>query len=250
MAKSLARKVAPAKKVVPAKKPVAKKAAKPAAKKPVAKLVKKSSPAKTVKKPAKPIAKKTSQKPATKAQPMTSKKPAAKATAKPAAKTISKVLIKAPAIKEAPPKPKIKREYKPAKLPAGYKPTVSEPYMNPQQEEYFRQKLLVWRKELMAESRETLDHLHEENWHQADIADRASLETEAGVELRTRNRYLKLVSKIDAAIRRIEEGDYGYCEETGDPIGLKRLEARPVATLSIEAQERHEKNEKQYTDED
>ena len=122
--------------------------------------------------------------------------------------------------------------------------------MNPQQEEYFRQKLLAWRKELMAESRETLDHLHEENWHQADIADRASLETEAGVELRTRNRYLKLVSKIDAAIRRIEEGDYGYCEETGDPIGLKRLEARPVATLSIEAQERHERNEKQYTDED
>ena len=249
MAKSLAKKIAPAKKMVPAKKPVAKKAAKPAAKKPVAKLVKKSSPAKNVKKPTKPIAKKTSQKPATKAQTMTSKKPAAKATAKPAAKTTSKVLIKAPTVKETP-KPKIKREYKPAKLSAGYKPTVSEPYMNPQQEEYFRQKLLAWRKELMAESRETLDHLHEENWHQADIADRASLETEAGVELRTRNRYLKLVSKIDAAIRRIEEGDSGDCEETGDPIGLKRLEARPVATLSIEAQERHEKNEKQYTDED
>ena len=143
-----------------------------------------------------------------------------------------------------------KGEYKPAKLPAGYKPTEKEEYMNAQQQEYFRQKLLAWRKELMDESRETLDHLHEENWHQADIADRASLETEAGVELRTRNRYLKLVSKIDSAIRRIEEGEYGYCEETGDPIGLKRLEARPVATLSIEAQERHEKNEKQYTDED
>ena len=122
--------------------------------------------------------------------------------------------------------------------------------MNPQQEEYFRQKLLAWRKSLMDESRETLDHLHEENWHQADIADRASLETEAGVELRTRNRYLKLISKIDSAIARIEQGDYGYCEETGEPIGLKRLEARPVATLSIEAQERHEKIEKQYTDED
>lgn len=122
--------------------------------------------------------------------------------------------------------------------------------MNPVQEEYFRQKLLAWRKELMAESRETLDHLHEENWHQADIADRASLETEAGVELRTRNRYLKLISKIDAAIRRIEDGEYGYCEESGEPIGLKRLEARPVATLSIEAQERHEKSEKQYVDED
>lgn len=158
---------------------------------------------------------------------------------------------KAPA--KTAPKPvsvKPKREYKPAKLPAGYKPTASEEYMNPQQEEYFRQKLLAWRKSLMDESRETLDHLHEENWHQADIADRAALETEAGVELRTRNRYLKLVSKIDAAIRRIEDGEYGYCEESGEPIGLKRLEARPVATLSIEAQERHEKNEKQYTDDD
>lgn len=145
---------------------------------------------------------------------------------------------------------KPKRDYKPAKLPAGYKPTASEEYMNPVQQEYFRQKLLAWRKALMDESRETLDHLHEENWHQADIADRASLETEAGVELRTRNRYLKLISKIDSAIRRIEEGEYGYCEETGEPIGIKRLEARPVATLSIEAQERHEKNEKQYVDED
>ncbi len=122
--------------------------------------------------------------------------------------------------------------------------------MNAQQVEYFRQKLLAWRKELLAESNETLEHLHEENWHQADIADRASLETEAGVELRTRNRYLKLISKIDSALRRIEQGEYGYCEETGEPIGLKRLEARPVATMSIEAQERHEKMEKQYTDED
>lgn len=145
---------------------------------------------------------------------------------------------------------KPKGEYKPVKLPAGYKPTASEEYMSPQQLEYFRQKLLAWRKELMDESRETLDHLHEENWHQADIADRASLETEAGVELRTRNRYLKLISKIDAAIARIEEGEYGYCDETGEPIGLKRLEARPVATLTVEAQERHEKIEKQYTDED
>lgn len=152
---------------------------------------------------------------------------------------------------ETPAKPvKVKTDYKPVKLPEGYKPKESESYMSAQQLEYFRQKLLAWRKELMDESRETLDHLHEENWHQADIADRAALETEAGVELRTRNRYLKLVSKIDAAIRRIEEGEYGYCEETGDPIGLKRLEARPVATLSIEAQERHEKSEKQYIDED
>ena len=122
--------------------------------------------------------------------------------------------------------------------------------MNPQQQEYFRQKLLACRKALMDESRETLDHLHEENWHQADIADRASLETEAGVELRTRNRYLKLISKIDAAVRRIEEGEYGYCEDTGDEIGLKRLEARPVVTRTTEAQERYERAEKQYSDDD
>ncbi len=135
-------------------------------------------------------------------------------------------------------------------LPKGYQPSEKEEYMNPKQLEYFRQKLLGWREELIEESRETIDHLKEENWHEPDIADRASLETEAGVELRTRNRYLKLISKIDKALKRIEAGEYGYCEETGDPIGVKRLEARPIATLSIEAQERHEKMEKQYADED
>lgn len=201
----------------------------------------------TAKKPAKPAAKK----PTAKAEPV--KKPAAKLVAKTAAPA------KAPAAKAAAPKAaapktaapkKPKNDYKPAKLPAGYKPTEKEEYMNPQQMEYFRQKLLTWRKELMDESRETLDHLHEENWHQADIADRASLETEAGVELRTRNRYLKLISKIDSAIRRIEEGDYGYCEDTGDEIGLKRLEARPVVTRTTEAQERYERAEKQYSDDD
>lgn len=139
---------------------------------------------------------------------------------------------------------------KAVKLPADYKPTLKEEYMNDMQLEYFKQKLTAWRQELLDESRETLEHLKEENWHEADIADRASIETEAGVELRTRNRYLKLISKIDAALRRIDTGDYGYCEETGDPIGIKRLEARPIATLSIEAQERHEKMEKQYSDED
>lgn len=224
MAKSSAKKIAkPA-----AKKPVPKK---PAAK-PAAKLVKKVAP--TVK-----SAKKPAQKPS----------PAAKAPAKPAAKPTAKLAVKA-APAPVKPAPKPKNTYKPVKLAPGYKPAASEPYMNANQQEYFRQKLLAWRKSLMDESRETLDHLHEENWHQADIADRASLETEAGVELRTRNRYLKLISKIDSAIARIEEGEYGYCEETGEPIGLKRLEARPVATLSIEAQERHEKIEKQYTDED
>lgn len=135
-------------------------------------------------------------------------------------------------------------------LPKGYKPTEKEEYMNPKQLEYFRQKLVAWRDELMQDSRETIENLKEENWHEPDIADRASLETEAGVELRTRNRYLKLISKIDAALKRIEDGEYGYCEETGEPIGIKRLEARPIASLSIEAQERHEKMEKQYADED
>ena len=135
-------------------------------------------------------------------------------------------------------------------LPKSYKPSEKEEYMNPKQLEYFRRKLMAWREELLQESHETIEHLKEENWHEPDIADRASLETEAGVELRTRNRYLKLISKIDAALRRIEDGSYGYCEVTGDPIGIKRLEARPVATMTVEAQERHEKMEKQYTDEE
>lgn len=208
----------------------------------------------TAKKSVKTPAKKPAAKPAAKAKPKIVKKAtpvkssAAKkpAPAKPAPKAAAKPVA---AAKPAAPK-KPKSDYKPAKLPAGYKPSDKEEYMNPQQQEYFRQKLLGWRKELIAESRETLDHLHEENWHQADIADRASLETEAGVELRTRNRYLKLISKIDSAIRRIEAGEYGWCEEMGEPIGLKRLEARPVATLCIEAQERHERNEKQYSDDD
>lgn len=136
------------------------------------------------------------------------------------------------------------------KLPKGYKPTLKEAYMNDKQLEYFRQKLIAWRTDLLTESNETMEHLKEENWHEADVADRASIETEAGVELRTRNRYLKLVNKIDSALRRIEQGEYGYCDETGEEIGIKRLEARPVATLCIEAQERHEKMEKQYIDED
>lgn len=131
-----------------------------------------------------------------------------------------------------------------------YKPTEKEKYMNAQQLEYFRRKLLKWREELLAESQETINNLKEENWREPDLSDRASLETEAGVELRTRNRYLKLVGKIDAALKRIDKGEYGYCEETGDPIGLKRLEARPIATMTIEAQERHEKQEKQYIDEE
>ncbi len=136
---------------------------------------------------------------------------------------------------------------KPAK---NYQPTESEKYMNDKQLEYFRNKLVTWRDELLAESQETINNLKEENWREPDLSDRASLETEAGVELRTRNRYLKLIGKIDAALKRIEDGTYGYCEETGEPIGIKRLEARPIATMTIEAQERHERMEKQYIDEE
>ncbi len=137
-----------------------------------------------------------------------------------------------------------------AKIAKNYQPTESEKYMNDKQLEYFRHKLVTWRDELLAESQETINNLKEENWREPDLSDRASLETEAGVELRTRNRYLKLIGKIDSALKRIEDGTYGYCEETGEPIGIKRLEARPIATLTIEAQERHERMEKQYIDEE
>jgi DnaK suppressor protein len=136
------------------------------------------------------------------------------------------------------------------RLPKDYRPSEKEPYMGAKQREYFRQKLATWRDELLAESQETINNLKEENWREPDLSDRASLETEAGVELRTRNRYLKLIGKIDSALKRIEDGTYGYCEETGDPIGIKRLEARPIATMTIEAQERHERMEKQYIDEE
>lgn len=144
----------------------------------------------------------------------------------------------------------VKTSVKASKDTKNYKPTEKEEYMNADQLQYFREKLVKWREELIAESQETIASLKEENWREPDLSDRASLETEAGVELRTRNRYLKLIGKIDAALRRIEDGSYGFCEETGEPIGLKRLEARPIATMTIEAQERHEKMEKQYIDEE
>jgi DnaK suppressor protein len=137
-----------------------------------------------------------------------------------------------------------------AKLSKNYQPSESEKYMSARQLEYFKQKLQKWREELLVESQETINNLKEENWREPDLSDRASLETEAGVELRTRNRYLKLIGKIDSALKRIEDGTYGYCEETGEPIGIKRLEARPIATMTIEAQERHERMEKQYIDEE
>lgn len=135
-------------------------------------------------------------------------------------------------------------------LPQGYKPSEDEEYMSPLQLEYFRQKLIKWRNELLAESRDTLEHLREENWNEPDLTDRASVETETSIELRTRDRYRKLIDKIEGAIERINKGEYGYCDETGEQIGLRRLEARPVATLSIEAQTRLEQYEKTHLDED
>ncbi len=133
-------------------------------------------------------------------------------------------------------------------LPPNYSPGEREPFMNPKQREYFRRKLLEWRDDILKETHETILHLQEDNTPEPDIADRASTETERSIELRARDRQRKLVAKIDSALRRIEEGSYGYCDETGEPITLRRLEARPIATLSIEAQERHERREKVYRD--
>ena len=131
----------------------------------------------------------------------------------------------------------------------GYRPSEDEPFMNEQQREYFRQKLLRWKEEILREARETLQHLQSESENHPDLADRASSETDRSIELRARDRQRKLISKIDAALARIEDGTYGYCEETGEPISLRRLEARPIATLSIDAQERHERKEKVHRDE-
>jgi DnaK suppressor protein len=133
-------------------------------------------------------------------------------------------------------------------LSPDYRPSEDEEFMNPQQLEYFRLKLLRWRAELLAESGETQRHLKEESLLKPDLTDRASLETERAIELRTRDRERKLISKIDSAIGRIEDGSYGFCEESDEPIGLRRLEARPTATLSLEAQERHERMERTHRD--
>ena len=127
-----------------------------------------------------------------------------------------------------------------------YRPTEKEPFMNDRQRDYFRDKLLAWKDEILRELKITLQTLQEENVSHPDLADRASSETDRAIELRARDRQRKLISKIDAALQRIEDNTYGYCEETGEPIALKRLEARPIATLSVEAQERHEKREKVY----
>ena len=133
-------------------------------------------------------------------------------------------------------------------LPDDYRPAEDEPFMNDRQQEYFRRKLHEWNHELLAESRDTIEGLQDNTRNIPDVADRASEETDRALELRTRDRQRKLVAKIDSAIRRIDEGEYGYCEVTGEPISLKRLDARPIATMSLEAQERHERREKVHRD--
>jgi DnaK suppressor protein len=128
----------------------------------------------------------------------------------------------------------------------GYRPTEDEPFMNERQREYFRRKLSGWKHDIIREAQETLAALQSENENHPDLADRASSETDRAIELRARDRQRKLIAKIDAALARIDEGTYGFCEETGEPISIRRLEARPIATLSIEAQERHERHERVY----
>ena len=134
-------------------------------------------------------------------------------------------------------------------LAPGYRPAETEPFMNEMHRAYFRKRLIEWKDDILRQTRETLAILHEDSTQHADLADRATSETDRATELRTRDRQRKLISKIDAALSRIEDGTYGFCEDTGEPIGLKRLDARPIATLSVEAQERHERREKVYREE-
>lgn len=133
-------------------------------------------------------------------------------------------------------------------IDSDYRPSEDEPFMNDRQRDYFRRKLIGWREDLLRESRDTLAALQSENENHPDLADRASSETDRAIELRARDRQRKLISKIEAALARLDDGSYGYCEETGEPISLKRLDARPIATLSVEAQERHERRERVYRD--
>ena len=134
-------------------------------------------------------------------------------------------------------------------LPEDYRPAEDEPFMNERQLEYFRRKLIIWKNDLLADTRDTVAGLQDGTRNIPDVADRASEETDRALELRTRDRQRKLVAKIDSALRRIDEGEYGYCEVTGEPISLKRLDARPIATMSLEAQERHERRERVHRDE-
>jgi DnaK suppressor protein len=195
---------------------------------------------------AKPAPVKSSKvKTATAAKPATKKAPAAKVAAQPAAAPKPASKKSEGTNKKMAPRVKIADIV----LPAGYKPSDDEPFMNDLHKAYFRKRLLDWKDEILRQTRETLAILHEDSTQHADLADRATSETDRATELRTRDRQRKLIAKIDAAVGRIEDGTYGYCEDTGEPIGLKRLDARPIATLSVEAQERHERRERVYREE-
>lgn len=223
------------------------------------KAVPKAAKAKAAQKPApraaaKPAGAKSagSKSPARKAAPLKSRaaKPAAtsktppKAPAKPAA---AKAKPKIRTIDKAQDKKlTAKASTSAIVLPPDYRPSENEPFMNERHRLYFRQKLTAWKEEIIRQTKETLAGLHEDSTQHADLADRATSETDRALELRARDRQRKLIAKIDAALARIEDGTYGYCEETGEPIGLKRLDARPIATLSLEAQERHERRERVY----
>ena len=176
-------------------------------------------------------------------------KPRAKAAAANGRGSVTKAKDTKPAVKAAEPPAKPKKRPAGAQaivLPAGYRPLETEPFMNERHRIYFRNKLVAWKEEIVRQNRETLHVLHEDSAQHADLADRATSETDRALELRARDQQRKLINKIDAALARIEEGTYGFCEETGEPIGLKRLDARPIATLSLEAQERHERREKVF----
>ncbi len=233
-----ARKAPAARGKAPAKAAAAKPAAAKAAKRAVSKPAAKSAPEKSKSAAALPASRARASKPA----PRAATKPAAPVKAAPA---------KPKAVTRAAQKQSDKKLVDRAKASAivlspDYRPTEDEPFMNERQRLYFRQKLLTWRDEIIRQTKETLEGLHEDSVQHADLADRATSETDRALELRARDRQRKLISKIDAALARIEDGTYGYCEETGEPIGLKRLDARPIATLSLEAQERHERRERVY----
>ena len=176
-----------------------------------------------------------------------STKPAVSAASKSAPSVAAKTRAVTKAAQKQPDKKLVDRAKASAiVLPPDYRPSEDEPFMNEYQRLYFRQKLINWKEDIIRQTKETLEGLHEDSVQHADLADRATSETDRALELRARDRQRKLISKIDAALARIEDGTYGYCEETGEPIGLKRLDARPIATLSLEAQERHERRERVY----
>ncbi len=238
-------KAAPGKPAASAKKPVISAGTGAAAKKPAGKVTPK--PAASAK-PMAPTVKAGAKAAAVTAKPAAPVKAAAEKPAPARTIAVSKPEQTKKTVegtKKMAPRPKVSEIV----LPPGYRPSESEPFMNPMHRAYFRKRLLEWKDEILRQTRETLAILHEDSTQHADLADRATSETDRATELRTRDRQRKLIAKIDAAVARIEDGSYGYCEETGEPIGLKRLDARPIATLSVEAQERHERREKVYREE-